>query len=402
MRRTHFTDEHEWFRESVRAFVDQTVLPRREQHRKDRQIDRATWKVAGDQGFLSLGVPEDLGGAGVLDFRFNQVWCEELARAGVAYASSFSIHTDVCLPYLLNLTTEEQRARWMPGFLTGDLITAIGMTEPEAGSDLGALKTTARRDGDGWVLNGSKTFITNGAGADLVIVAARTGGNGGKGISLFAVEEGMPGFSRGRKLEKVGQHEADTAELFFEDVRVDEGQLIGPLDRGFQAMMHHLAQERVSCAATNIAHARHCLDVTLEYVGERKAFGRPVGSFQANRFTLAELVTEVDVTQAFVDRCIELHALGELDAVDAAKAKWWSSEVQGRVIDACVQLHGGYGYMEEYEVAHFWMDARVTRIWAGSNEIMKEIIGRSLGFGDPRPVAPQVQPEPSAAKAGAV
>jgi alkylation response protein AidB-like acyl-CoA dehydrogenase len=401
MRRTHFTEEHDWFRESVRGFVDKEVLPHRERHRAERQIDRATWRAAAEQGFLGLGVPGAYGGSDVMDFRFNQVWGEELARAGVAYASSFTIHTDVCLPYLLHLTTEEQRERWLPRFVTGELVTAIGMTEPEAGSDLQALKTTARRDGDTWVLNGSKTFITNGGSADLVIVAARTGTDPkGRGISLFAVEAGTEGFERGRKLEKVGQHEADTAELFFHDLVVTDAELIGPLDRGFQAMMHHLAQERISSAATNVAHARACLDLTLEYVAERKAFGRPVGSFQHNRFLLADLVTRVEVTQAFVDRCVELHCAGELDAVDAAKAKWWSSDVQGHVIDACVQLHGGYGYMEEYEVSHFWTDARVTRIWAGSNEIMKEIIGRSLGFGDPRPAeaaAAAAQPEPATA-----
>ncbi|HYF26212.1 MAG TPA: acyl-CoA dehydrogenase family protein [Baekduia sp.] len=386
MRRTHFTDEHEWFRESVAGFVTKDVLPQRDRHRAERQIDRATWRRAGELGFLGLGVPGRYGGADVEDFRFNQVWNEELARAGVAYASSFSIHTDVCLPYLLRLTTDEQRERWLPRFVTGELVTAIGMTEPEAGSDLGALKTRAERDGDTWVINGSKTFITNGASADLVLVAARTGTDPrGKGITLFAVEEGMAGFSRGRKLEKVGQHEADTAELFFEDVRVGDEQVVGEVDRGFAHMMSHLAQERLGSACTNIAHAATALQHTREYVAERRAFGRPVGTFQHNRFLLADLLTRIEVTQAFVDRCVELHVAGELDAVDAAKAKWWSSEVQGDVIDACVQLHGGYGYMEEYEVAHQWMDARVTRIWAGSNEIMKEIIGRSMGFGDPRP-----------------
>jgi long-chain-acyl-CoA dehydrogenase len=262
------------------------------------------------------------------------------------------------------------------------------MTEPEAGSDLQGLKTTAKRDPahpDEWVINGSKTFITNGAHAGMVIVAARTATDPkGRGISLFAIEEGMEGFTRGRKLHKVGQHEADTAELFFENVRVTDDALIGEVDRGFHHMMEHLAQERLGSSISNIAHAAHVLGVTLEYIKTRKAFGRAVGTFQNSRFLMADLQTRVDVTQVFVDRCVEAHATGQLSAVEAAKAKWWSAEVQNAVIDACVQLHGGYGYMEEYEVAHAWMDARVTKIWAGSNEIMKEIIGRDMGLGEVR------------------
>jgi long-chain-acyl-CoA dehydrogenase len=304
----------------------------------------------------------------------------------MAYASSFSIHTDVVAPYLVRLTTDAQKARLLPPFCSGEMVTAIGMTEPEAGSDLQGLKTTARRDGDEWVLNGSKTFITNGAHADLVVVAARTATDPrGRGISLFAVEEGMEGFTRGRKLHKVGQHEADTAELFFDNVRLTDDALIGEVDRGFHHMMEHLAQERLGSAIANTAAAAHVLALTLDYVKERRAFGRPVGTFQNSRFLLADLQTRVDVTQAFVDRCVEAHAAGRLSAVDAAKAKWWSAEVQNVVADHCVQLHGGYGYMEEYEVAHVWMDARVTKIWAGSNEIMKEIIGRDLGLGEVRP-----------------
>jgi alkylation response protein AidB-like acyl-CoA dehydrogenase len=303
----------------------------------------------------------------------------------MAYASSITIHTDVCAPYLTRLTTEEQKQRWLPRFCSGEMVTAIGMTEPEAGSDLQGLKTTAKRDGDEWVINGSKTFITNGAHAGLVIVAARTATDAkGRGISLFAVEEGMGGFTRGRKLHKVGQHEADTAELFFENVRVTDDALIGEVDRGFHHMMEHLAQERLGSAISNTAHAAHILGVTLEYIKSRKAFGRPVGTFQNSRFTVADLQTRIDVTRAFVDRCVEAHVAHQLSAVDAAKAKWWSAEVQNAVVDACVQLHGGYGYMEEYEVAHAWMDARVTKIWAGSNEIMKEIIGRDLGLGEVR------------------
>ncbi len=348
MRRTLFTDEHQWFRESAKAFVARELLPNRERHREERQIAREAWLKAGEQGFLGLGVPAEYGGSGVDDFRFNAVWNEELARAGVAYGSSFSIHTDVCAPYLLRLTDDEQKARWLPRFCTGEMVTAIGMTEPEAGSDLAALKTSAVRDGDAWVVNGSKTFITNGASADLVIVAARTGTDPrGKGITLFAIEEGMEGFSRGRKLEKVGQHEADTAELFFEDVRVGDEQVIGEVDRGFPHMMEHLAQERLGSACLNVAHAAVALETTIEYAGERRAFGRPIGTFQHNRFVLADLVTRVEVTQAFIDRCIEAHVAGELTPVDAAKAKWWSAEIQGqrhrrlRAAARRLRLHGG-------------------------------------------------------------
>src|SRR3954451_10297863 len=382
--RSLFDDDHKLFRESAAAFVDREILPRREEMREARRIPKDLWATAGEGGFLGVAVPEEYGGSDV-DFTYNAVWNEELARAGVTYGSSFSIHTDVCAPYLVRLTSEEQRERWLPRFVSGDMVTAIGMTEPEAGSDLQGLKTSAKRDGDEWVINGSKTFITNGAHADMVIVAARTATDPkGRGISLFAVEEGMEGFSRGRKLHKIGQHEADTAELFFENVRLGDEQLIGEVDRGFHHMMEHLAQERLGSAISNTAHAQHAFAVTLDYIKSRKAFGRPVGTFQNSRFLAADLQTRLDVTQAFVDQCVAAHAEHKLSAVDAAKAKWWSAEVQNVVIDACVQLHGGYGYMEEYEVAHAWMDARVTKIWAGSNEIMKEIIGRDLGLGEVR------------------
>jgi long-chain-acyl-CoA dehydrogenase len=384
MPRTLFDDDHKLFRESAAAFVDREILPRREEIREQRRIPKELWLTAGEAGFLGVAVPEQYGGSDV-DFRYNAIFNEELSRAGMAYSSSFTIHADVCAPYLTRLTTEEQKDRWLPKFCSGEMVTAIGMTEPEAGSDLQGLKTTAKRDGDEWVINGSKTFITNGAHAELVIVAARTATDPkGRGISLFAVEEGMEGFSRGRKLHKVGQHEADTAELFFENVRVTDDQLIGEVDRGFHHMMEHLAQERLGSAISNTAHAQHAFDVTLDYIKTRKAFGRPVGTFQNSRFLAADLRTRLDVTQAFVDQCVAAHAVHQLTAVDAAKAKWWSAQVQNEVIDACVQLHGGYGYMEEYEVAHAWMDARVTKIWAGSNEIMKEIIGRDLGLGEVR------------------
>ncbi|MFN8163557.1 MAG: acyl-CoA dehydrogenase family protein [Solirubrobacterales bacterium] len=382
MRRALFEDEHDWFRESVATFVDRELMPQRERFRRQRSIDRATWLAAGKAGFLGLGVPAEYGGSGIQDFRFNAVLGEELARAGFAYSSSFGIQTDVVAPYLLRLTTEEQRRRWLPGFCRGEIITAIGMTEPAAGSDLKGIRSTARRDGDGWSLSGSKTFITNGYNADLVVAAAQTPDPGG--ISLFAVEDGMGGFTRGNKLDKLGQHEADTAELFFDDVQLPAENLIGEPGRGMAHMMGHLSQERISTAVVNVAHAENVLRLTLDYVKERRAFGHSVGSFQNSRFVLAEADTELDAARVYVDRCVEAHVAGELSAVEAAKAKLLSSEVQNRVIDACLQLHGGYGYIEEYEVARSWVDARVTRIWAGTNEIMKEVIGRSLGLEEER------------------
>jgi alkylation response protein AidB-like acyl-CoA dehydrogenase len=385
LKRTVFAHEHELFRESVAAFVAREIMPRRDEVRRERRLGRELWRTAGDHGFLGLSVPDAYGGAGLGDFRFNAVLQEELAGAGMAYASAFQVHADVVAPYLVELGSDEQRERWLPGFCSGELITAIGMTEPGAGSDVAAIRTTARADGDDWLLTGSKTFITNGTSADLVVVAARTGqGAGHRALTLFVVEDGMPGFVRGRKLEKSGQHEADTAELFFEDVRLPAANVLGEPGEGFRYMMERLPLERLSSACGNLAHAHATLRTTLDYVRERRAFGQPVGSFQANRFLLAELVTMVDVTQAYVDRCLEAHIAGELDAVDTAKLKWWTADVQNKVADACVQLFGGYGYMQEYDVARAWADARVTKIWAGSNEIMKELIGRSLGLGDPR------------------
>ena len=299
----------------------------------------------------------------------------------MSLGSCHGIHADIVAPYLVELTTEEQRERWLPGFVSGDVLTAIAMTEPSGGSDLANLKSTAVRDGDDWILNGSKTFITNGYSADLVVVAARTTPEKkAKGISLFGVETGMEGFNRGRKLDKVGQDESDTAELYFEDVRIPGSNLIGELDMGFIHMMNWLPQERLSNAIGNLAQAREILDETLIYIKERKAFGQAIGSFQYNKFIAAELVTKVEVTQAYIDQAVIAHTEKRLTAVDAAKVKWWTADVQNEVLDACVQLYGGYGYMNEYRVARAWRDARVSKIWAGSNEIMKELIGRDLGL----------------------
>lgn len=381
MLRTLFDDDHRAFEQSVRAFIDRSVRPGHDSIVEQRFIDRDIWLEAGRSGFLGLEVPEEFGGSEAADYRFNTVLNEQFSRFSAALASSFSIHFDVVAPYLVELGTEEQKRRWLPSFCSGELLTAIAMTEPSGGSDLAALKTTAKKDGSDWIINGAKTFITNGFNADLVVVAASTSPEKkSKGITLFAVEAGMPGFERGRKLDKVGQPEADTAELFFTDVRVPESNLIGEVDRGFVHMMSMLPQERISAAVSNLAHARGIFEETLEYTKQRKAFGQAIGSFQYNKFTLAELATTIDVTQSFVDAAVQKHSAGDLTAVDAAKAKWWTADVQNKILDSCLQLHGGYGYMNEYRVAQAWKDARVTKIWAGSNEIMKEIIGRDLGL----------------------
>jgi alkylation response protein AidB-like acyl-CoA dehydrogenase len=381
MRRTIFEEDHETFRESCRTFVDRVLRPNQEKHIANHEFGREVWLELGKQDLLGLNVPEAYGGAGVDDPRFSLILAEELSKLAFAYSSCVGIHTNCVAPYLVDLCTEEQKQRWLPKFCAGELITALAMTEASGGSDLAALKTTAVRGGDDWVLNGSKTFITNGACADLVLVAARTSPEkGAKGITLLAVEAGMSGFERGRKLDKVGQPEADTSELFFDDVRVPAANVIGEVDKGFIYMMERLVAERIGSAVNNIAHARQILAETLDYVKERKAFGTPIGSFQANKFTLAELQTLAEVTQTFVDQCVMEAAQGTLTQVDAAKAKWWSAQAQNDIIDACVQLWGGYGYMNEYRVARAWADARVAKIWAGSNEIMKELIGRDLGL----------------------
>jgi alkylation response protein AidB-like acyl-CoA dehydrogenase len=381
MLRTIFDSDHEAFRESCRTFVERKLRPYQEKHIANHEFGRDLWLELGKQDLLGLNVPAEYGGAGVEDTRFAMVLAEELSKFAFAYSSCVGIHADCVAPYLVDLGTEEQKRRWLPKFCTGELITAIAMTEPSGGSDLANLKTTAVRDGDDWVLNGSKTFITNGYSADLVVVAARTSPEKrARGITLFGVEAGMPGFERGRKLDKIGQPESDTAELFFADVRVPLANVIGQIDQGFIYLMERLVTERVGAAVSNLAHARQILDETIGYAKERQAFGQPIGSFQVNKHKLAELVTQCEVTQAFLDACIMQQLDGTLTAVDAAKAKWWSAEVQNSVLDACVQLWGGYGYMNEYRVARAWADARVTRIWAGSNEIMKELIGRDLGL----------------------
>lgn len=378
---TVYGADHEAFRDSVRQFVERSVRPHLEEHIEQKALPRQFWLDAGSQGLLGLEVPEEYGGGAAGDYRFNAVLLEECAKVNASLASCMGIHADIVPPYLTRLTTEEQRKRWLPGVVSGEILTAIAMTEPSGGSDLAALKTTAVRDGADWVLDGSKTFITNGYSADLIVVAARTSPEKkARGITLFAVEADRPGFSRGRKLDKVGQPESDTAELFFDGVRVTDAEVIGEVDGGFIHMMQNLPQERLGCSVSNLAHAEQILAETVEYVKERKAFGQQIGSFQHNKFLLAELATKIDVTRAFVERYVAAHAEGSLSATGAAKAKWWTSEIQNEVLDHCVQLYGGYGYMNEYRVARAWRDARVTKIWAGTNEIMKELIGRDLGL----------------------
>jgi alkylation response protein AidB-like acyl-CoA dehydrogenase len=381
VRRSIYDEDHEAFRDSVAEFLDRQVKPHLEEHLEAKAMPRDFWIEAGKQGLLGLEIPEQYGGSEAGDYRFNAVLTEELAKVNMALPSCVGIHADIVAPYLVHLTTEEQKQRWLPRFCTGENLTAIGMTEPSGGSDLAALRTTAVRDGDDWVLNGSKTFITNGYSADLVVVAARTSPEKkARGITLFGVEADMPGFSRGRKLDKVGQGESDTAELFFEDVRVPAANVIGEVDQGFIHMMTWLPQERLGSAVTNISHAAQILEETIAYAKERKAFGQPIGTFQNTKFLLADLVTRVEVTQAYVDQAVMQHTEQKLTPIDAAKAKWWSAQVQNDVLDHCVQIYGGYGYMNEYRVARAWRDARVTKIWAGTNEIMKELIGRDLGL----------------------
>jgi alkylation response protein AidB-like acyl-CoA dehydrogenase len=381
MKREIYEEDHEAFRSSVREFLERSVIPQVEKHAADKAIPREFWLKAGEQGFLGLEIPEEYGGAGAGDYRFNAVALEELSKVNVALSACWGIHADITAPYIVAMGTEEQKQRWLPGVASGEILLAIGMTEPSGGSDLAALKTSAVKDGDTWVINGSKTFITNGYSADLVLTAVRTDADkGARGISLFAIPAEAPGFSRGRKLDKVGQDEADTAELFFEDVRLSEDYLLGELGGGFIAMMQKLPQERLGIGISNVAHAKQILLETIQYTKDRKAFGASIGTFQHNKFLLAEQVTAIEVAEAYIDSCVVAHDKGELTPVDAAKAKWWSSQVQNEVLDHCVQLHGGYGFMNEYRVARAWRDARVSKIWAGSNEIMKELIGRDLGL----------------------
>jgi alkylation response protein AidB-like acyl-CoA dehydrogenase len=382
MRRDFYTEDHESYRQTIRSYVEREIVPHYAEWDEAGIVPREVFTQLGELGALSFGVPEEFGGSGVDDFRYNLILAEEAARAHVAPALlGPGLVIDIVMPYLVSMGTEEQKARWLPGIVAGTTIAAIAMTEPGTGSDLAGIATTAVRDGDDWIVNGAKTFITNGINADLVVVAVRTSPDRHKGLSLLVVERGMKGFERGRKLDKMGLHAQDTAELSFTDVRVPGANLLGAEGEGFFGLSRNLAQERISCAAAAVSGAAVALDLTVDYVRERKAFGSPIGSLQNTRFVLAQMATEIDIAQAYVDRCVLALNEGDLSPVDAAKAKWWTTEMYGRAVDAGVQLHGGYGYMTEYPISQLYLDARVQRIYAGSTEIMKDLIGRSMKLG---------------------
>jgi alkylation response protein AidB-like acyl-CoA dehydrogenase len=384
MDRKHYDDDHRAFGEAFRAFADKAIVPNYLEWEKAGITPREVFQEAGRSGFLGMAVPDEYGGGGVDDFRFNQILNEQIAAAGITAAGlGMSLHNDTCLPYFLSFAGDEQKKRWLPGIASGDLITAVAMTEPGAGSDLAGIRTSARRDGDHYVVNGAKTFITNGINADLVITAVKTGSDPGDrrgGMSLLIIERGMPGFERGRNLDKLGMHSQDTAELSFSDVRVPVENLLGEEGEGFNQLSQKLPQERMSIAVNGVGEATAAFNETLQYVHDRKAFGKSIASFQNSKFVLAEIATEIEVAQAYVDRCVDRLNVKELDAADAAKAKLYCTELQGRVIDKCLQLHGGYGYMIEYPITRRYADARVTRIYGGTSEVMKSVISKSIGL----------------------
>ena len=379
MERDIFTEEHAAFRDLVRSFIAREIAPHHERWERDGMVSRDVWLAAGRAGLLGIEIDEKYGGGGLQDYRYYLILGEELARTGM-HGPGFGVHNDIIGPYLQRLCTPEQCERWLPGYCSGEIITAIAMSEPGAGSDLQGIRTTAVRDGDHYVLNGQKTFISNGQLCDLVIVVARTDPEAGyRGISLLMVERGMDGFERGRNLDKVGMHAQDTSELFFSDVRVPSGNLLGDEGGGFIALMQNLPRERVAIGTAALAGAEGTFEQTLEYCKQRQAFGRPIGRFQHNRFVLAEMATELAVARAFTDRCVTEHNAGRLSTEEASMLKWWDTELCNKVIDRCVQLYGGYGYMREYPVARAYADGRAQTIFGGTTEIMKEIIGRGLG-----------------------
>jgi acyl-CoA dehydrogenase len=379
MKRDIFGPEHQAFREMVREFIAREITPHHSQWEKDGAVSREAWLAAGRAGLLGIDVDEKYGGGGDPDYRYYLILNEELARAG-ATGPGFAVHNDINGQYFRRLCTPQQRERWLPGYCSGEIITAIAMSEPGAGSDLQGIRTTAVRDGDHYVLTGQKTFISNGQLCDLVIVVARTDPEAGhRGISLLVVERGMAGFDRGRNLAKIGMHAQDTSELFFSDVVVPAENLLGEEGGGFVALMQNLPRERVAIGSTALAAAEQVFEDTLAYCKQRRAFGRPIGSFQHNRFVLAEMATELAVARSFTDRAITEHNAERLSNSDASMVKWWDTELCSRVVDRCLQLHGGYGYMSEYPVARAFADSRVQTIFGGTTEIMKEIIGRDLG-----------------------
>src|SRR5829696_4555243 len=380
MKRLIFEPEHEQLRETTKQYIEREVAPNAQRWERERIVDRSAYIAAGKYGLIGFNMPEEYGGGGSDDFRFNAVINEELAKFGSA-VPALSLQNDVVGPYFKSLASDEQKQRWLPGIISGETIVAIAMTEPGAGSDLAGIRTSGVRDGDDWIVNGSKTFISSGINCDLVVVVTRTDPEAGhKGFTLLVVDRDMAGFTRGRKLEKMGLHAQDTAELHFENVRVPASNVLGLEGRGFYHLMHNLPSERLSIAISAVAGARETWRQTLQYAKDRKAFGQPIGSFQHNRFVLAEMDTELDIAEQYVDRCLRAVIDKELTAVEAAKAKWWCTELAKKVIDGCVQLHGGYGYMNEYRVAREYVDIRIQTILGGTTEIMKDLIGRDLGL----------------------
>ncbi len=382
MDRFIFDDEHEMFRDSVRGFMQKEIGPHSDRWHEQGIVDREAFLKAGEMGLLLMWADERYGGAGVTDFRYEQILIEENAQHGDP-GFFMTLHSRLVGPYIGTFGTDEQKARWLPKCISGEHILAVAITEPGAGSDVAGIRTRAEEKSDHYLLNGSKTFISNGINADIVVVVARTDTDSARGLSLFVVERGMQGFERGKNLKKMGLKSQDTAELFFNNVRMPKENLLGEKNRGFYHLMHGLAEERLLGACGYLASAEAAFRLTMDYVRERKAFGQPIADFQNTRFALADMKTEIDVGYAFIDRCVEVHNRGQLAADDAAKAKLWTSELEGRVTDAAVQLHGGNGYMDEYKISRLYTNARVSRIYAGSSEIMREIIARSLGL-DPR------------------
>ena len=380
MQQSLLTEEQKMFREAVKEFLNRDVMPHHEQWEKDGIVSREVWEKAGENGFLCMDAPEEYGGMGETDYRYLAILAHEMGYAG-AHGPGYIIQNELVVPYLMAFGNEEQKKKYLPKMATGELITALAMTEPNTGSDLQGIKSTAIKNGDHYILNGQKTFISNGILSDMVIVACKTDPDqGAKGMSLLLVDREMEGFERGRNLEKMGLHAQDTAELYFKDVKVPVENLLGEEGRGFYYLMHNLPQERLSIAISAQAGAERILDDTIAYCQERTAFGKPIGKFQNSRFKLAEMKTEITIGRAFVDRCIDLLTKKELSTEEASMAKWWISDMGKRISDECVQLHGGYGYMTEYAVSKFYMDMRIHPIYGGTNEIMKEIIGRGMGF----------------------
>ncbi len=380
LKREIFEKDHQMFRDSFRKFVEREVMPHHEEWEKNKLVPREVWKKAGDNGFLGFNVPEEYGGMGVVDFRYNAIITEELVKVG-ASGPGFSLHNDICIPYILHYGTEEQKQRFLPKMVSGEYITAIAMTEPNTGSDLAGVRTTAIRENGCFTVNGQKTFITNGINSDIVITVVKTTPEEKhSGISLLLIERGMEGFERGRNLDKMGMKAQDTAEMYFSNVQVPENNLLGDEGAGFFYLMTELPQERMSIAIGAVAGSKAALEMTMKYAQEREAFGRPIGTFQNSRFKFAEMKTEIQIAEVFVDKCVEELNKGELTTEVASMAKWWTTELLKRVVDTCVQLHGGYGYMMEYPIAKAYLDARVQSIYGGTTEIMKEIIGRAMGF----------------------